>query len=195
MISDGSGGVFLKTPTSWPLGRIRVSPASFTRTPEIGSSAKKYSTSGDLNGFVSCPARYANPFRLCSSSGLCTSTSPIFEASGHVGAAVVKGWRSIVDSSPDSGVSPSEPSKPIAPTEHVSSPSAAPALACRPSGKVSSVSFTSASATPLADRVGSWGILTSTVRPVGVLAVFWSGLTLSDGVNGSELQPTSGACS
>ena len=53
----------------------------------------------------------------------------------------------------------------------------------------------SASATPFADRVVSWGIFTSTVSPLGVLAVFLSGATLRLGLNGNELQPTNGACS
>jgi len=67
---------------------------------------------------------------------------------------------------------------------------AAAGFSSTPSGSVSVVCLTSASASDEAESVDSCGTLMMTFSPVGVLACFVSGCTLSVGLNGSAPHPS-----
>src|SRR5580704_18372316 len=111
-VSNGSWGVFLNVETSCPVtGFGTTSPATFTRTPEIGSSTYTYVATSDPNGFAFCSARYAEPSRGFGSSGVLIFTVPIFDASGHVGGSA------LCNANPSSlhACNPSAPARQIAP--------------------------------------------------------------------------------
>src|ERR1700682_4595852 len=82
--SNGNCGVFLNVETNWPVtGSGTTSPASFTRDPETGSSTYTYKATREPNGFAFCAAKYAAPTSEFGNSGVCISTVPTLDASGH----------------------------------------------------------------------------------------------------------------
>src|SRR6185312_13113153 len=105
--------------------------------PDTGSSAMRYNATSDPNGFWFCAARYTSPVNGFGNNGLLISTVATFDASGHDGAA-----------STDSETCGSE---------HANNPSAAAGFNATPAGSATVVFFTSASPSPSASKLTSWG--------------------------------------
>ena len=182
--SNGTCGVFANVEVICPvLGFSETLPGSLTSTPEIGSSARMYIATSELNGFSFCAARYTEPFNGCASNGVVIDTSPIFDAFGQNGLLSVGVNRSVSEGC-------STPSNPISPSEHASRPLAPDGFSAMPAGSVTVVSFTSAPARPVPLRLASWGTCILTVKPEELLACCTSGETSSEALNGSLLQPT-----
>src|SRR5581483_11610547 len=196
--SKGSCGLFLNAATTCPVSVSCTSPASFTSTPDTGSSATRYIAIRLPNGLVSCVARYTAPVNGLGSSGVLIVTVPIFDASEQKFTpssngsceALLPGNRSVNAAVCTPGPSSTGPVKPTRPSEQACKPSAPAGLIAMPSGNVTAISFTSGSAKPAALVVFSCGLCTSTFKPVGVLAAVPSGVTTNDGSNGARLQPS-----
>ena len=97
--SKGTCGVFVKlVATRSVLSFNSPLPASFTSTPDTGSSATIYNDTNEPNGFRPASpfgagaARYTEPSNSCESNGVLIRTSPTFEASGHDGKDDLNSW-------------------------------------------------------------------------------------------------------
>src|ERR1700680_3459845 len=106
-------------------------------------------------------------------TGVVTSTVPIFEDSGHVGAAALP--------------------KPICASEHAPWPLAAAGLTVNPAGSVTEALRTGGVAS--VPGVSLCGIFIATSKPVGLSAVAVSGCAPRDASKCNRLQPVTGGAS